>query len=894
MVLGNIKKAGVALCLMAIIVVASWGITPHMAQAETVDPPTTAEAPVAPDAPGGLAIPKTASPTSPDAPNGSSLPKVAAETVTEPAAAPAAPAEEEIAPVKAEPVSVAVTEKESTPPVEPAVVETAVTKEVMPTPAPEAKPVQLPEPVAEKEEPVPAPVPAPVVEEKPAPLAAPVEQESAPVTMAEKKTTPVTKVERVKISLLDSSTASLLNTNFLKEHNPPSHVNFKPSLSTLFWVGIGIIALLAIGFVILIVTHTFRHMSINLKLYISFGCIILAATFMGGGAYYYLSHATGYAELAQTFTEIDLLGSEVAGAQANFQLHGIENKTYGDNRVKDVRKGIVEIENRIQTIKQSELISAEMSKDLTQLSGFLPPYKKSIDELVRAFQDVEALNKKINTLNNEMDEALAESIAHHKELLAKEENGSGRMSEIKRQTHIMEELYDAETHLQRASHNGVEFLLDKKVEHVTKMEKEFGSFLTIVAQLSGELDEQSEIALMDEIASRTEAYIGAMRTLIKDEAVIAKDNGKRTSLLNEFESLGSELAHEATLLADEAVIEADIAILVLLVFMIILGVSIAVYMARLISEPVMQSMQLAQSMAAGDLTQTIESKSRDEMGVMTKALAEMNTKFRGVVLSTQQSAESVAGSSEELSQAAQDLAQATADQSAIVEGMSASMEEIRANVSRTADNASETEGIARNVSVDAKEGGDAVTQTVHAMHEIASKISIIEDIARQTNLLALNAAIEAARAGEHGKGFAVVAAEVRQLAERSGIAASEISELSESSVRVAEKAGVMLEKMVPEIQKTADLVQEISSATSEQNTGIVHISDSAQQIDNVTQTNSASTQEVASTSETLAAHAETLRANMAYFKVDTQNIWNQPALPSGRDNETPDDDFDRF
>ncbi len=214
------------------------------------------------------------------------------------------------------------------------------------------------------------------------------------------------------------------------------------------------------------------------------------------------------------------------------------------------------------------------------------------------------------------------------------------------------------------------------------------------------------------------------------------------------------------------------------------------------------------------------------------------------------------------------MSQGASEQAAAAEEASSSIEQMTANIRQNADNAMQTEKIATQASGDAREGGDAVNKTVGAMKEIADKIMIIEEIARQTNLLALNAAIEAARAGEHGKGFAVVAAEVRKLAERSQKAAGEINELSTNSVEVAEKAGTVLSALVPNIQKTAELVQEISAASREQDAGADQIAKSIQQLDAVIQQNASASEEMASTSEELSGQSEQLAEMIAFFTVD--------------------------
>jgi methyl-accepting chemotaxis protein len=246
----------------------------------------------------------------------------------------------------------------------------------------------------------------------------------------------------------------------------------------------------------------------------------------------------------------------------------------------------------------------------------------------------------------------------------------------------------------------------------------------------------------------------------------------------------------------------------------------------------------------------------------------MLERLRSVVTDALSASDNVASGSQELSSTSEQLSQGSTEQAAAAEQASASMEEMAANIKQNAENATQTEKIARQSSKDAQASGEAVTKAVAAMQTIAEKISIVQEIARQTDLLALNAAVEAARAGEHGKGFAVVASEVRKLAERSQGAAAEISGLSSDTVKTAREAGEMLAKLVPDIKRTSELVDEISAACREQDIGAEQINQAIQQLDKVTQQNSAASEEMAATSEELAAQAETLQATISYFRID--------------------------
>jgi methyl-accepting chemotaxis protein len=281
-------------------------------------------------------------------------------------------------------------------------------------------------------------------------------------------------------------------------------------------------------------------------------------------------------------------------------------------------------------------------------------------------------------------------------------------------------------------------------------------------------------------------------------------------------------------------------------------------------ENIKEAAVAAEKVAAGDLTVRVKVKS--EADLLGTSLDAMIRNLTNIVNQVKSAADNVASGSQELSSSSQQLSQGASEQAAAAEEASSSMEEMSANIRQNADNALQTEKMAVVSAADAKEGGQAVAGTVAAMKQIAGKISIIEEISRQTNMLALNAAIEAARAGEHGKGFAVVASEVRKLAERSQTAANEIAELSVSSVDVAVQAGEMLSRMVPDIQRTAELVQEISAASNEQDTGAEQINKAIQQLDQVIQANASACEQIASTSEELAAQAEQLQSSIAFFR----------------------------
>jgi methyl-accepting chemotaxis protein len=317
----------------------------------------------------------------------------------------------------------------------------------------------------------------------------------------------------------------------------------------------------------------------------------------------------------------------------------------------------------------------------------------------------------------------------------------------------------------------------------------------------------------------------------------------------------------------------------LLALSVVMAAAISYWIITSIARSITRAQQAIKAVAEGDLTVSIDVSSRDEIGEMMVLLQNMVDKLKEVIGFVSVSTANIASASEQMAASSQQVSQGATEQASSSEEVSASMEQMAANILQNTDNAQQTEKIALQASEDIKEGNGSVNQTVESMKTIAEKITIIGEIARQTNLLALNAAVEAARAGEHGKGFAVVASEVRKLAERSQLAANEIDVLSRSSVAVAEKSGKLLEQIVPNIQKTSRLVQEIAAASIEQNAGADQVNKAIQQLSQVIQQNAAASEEMAASSVELSSQAEQLQETISFFKVDTH-----PRSSHGRTN----------
>ncbi len=303
---------------------------------------------------------------------------------------------------------------------------------------------------------------------------------------------------------------------------------------------------------------------------------------------------------------------------------------------------------------------------------------------------------------------------------------------------------------------------------------------------------------------------------------------------------------------------------------------------RSLSRSLKKAVDVAHTVAQGDLTQSIQAEGRDEVARLMSALASMTQSLVKVVSNVRQGSEGVATASAEIAQGNNDLSARTEQQASALEQTAASMEELGSTVKQNADSARQANQLAMNASSVAIKGGEVVAQVVDTMkgindssRQIANIISVIDGIAFQTNILALNAAVEAARAGEQGRGFAVVANEVRSLAGRSADAAKEIKTLINASVErveqgtaLVDQAGITMTEVVSSIQRVTDIMGEISAASTEQTLGVAQVGEAVAQMDRATQQNAALVEEMAAAAGSLKTQSLDLVQTVAVFKLN--------------------------
>lgn len=621
-------------------------------------------------------------------------------------------------------------------------------------------------------------------------------------------------------------------------------------------------------------------MKIGAKLGFGFGVILILLTVVGLTGIYELDEViSGYQEDVKVqwdlMEDADMMVTDILQVRRSEKDFLMRKDLKYQDRVNKFLDSAVERAERLKTNARNPAVIQKV-KDM---QGYLADYRSGFKKFVDAQVDM-GLDEKSGVYGS------FRIAAHNVEQVLKDNNfNAGEVLYLTIRRHEKDymlrsdvkymERADAAIEQLQALVNGSDLDLSKKEQVFAQLDRYEKDFDTLVAK---DLEIKALLANIKKSADVTIVTAEAI------EELVSQDLAEQTSLINQSASLAKTVLWGV------------------IGFGIVVGLLFAYFFARSISVPMSKAVAMIQDMNAGNLDQRLDMQRSDEIGQMAVALdhfadnmknevlaafdalsdgnftfkaegvireplAKANAALSKVVGQMQASSLNVSAGSQAISASAEEMSQGASEQAAAAEEASSSIEEMTANIRQNADNAMQTEKVAIKAANDALEGGVAVNKTVGSMREIANKIVIIEEIARQTNLLALNAAIEAARAGEQGKGFAVVAAEVRKLAERSQIAAGEINELSSGSVETAEAAGKMLEVMVPNIQKTAELVQEIAAASREQDAGAEQIAKSIQQLDSVIQQNASASEEMASTAEELSGQAEVLSEMVASFVV---------------------------
>ena len=623
-----------------------------------------------------------------------------------------------------------------------------------------------------------------------------------------------------------------------------------------------------------------KNLKLGMKIGIGFGALIAISLILGGIAVWNMRSVSVLADKlnAQFVPE-----TEVASAvDGNFQDSMFEIRGYGYTQdKKSLEAGMKSLEQVRNDLKEAKDLAAR-SSELVKLREEVEKAQVKLAEYERLVLETTAKNDALLDNRGQIKEA-ARLFVNNIDVFTNEQNEIFK-SEINsglEASKLVERLWKCRTMDEIGGQAALirialwKALSQRDMESLQEAQKDFDVIGKKLDSLRAVTRKDSNLKNIENIRTALNAYKKNMLDVLANWTAVEELNNKRRVIGNELLAITKETAAagiaDAKKTASTTMSKLSFSSTIMIVGLLLavaLGILIAVFITRAITRPLIKALDVSNRLSEGDLTVKIDVDSQDETGLLLDAMKNMVAKIRQIVGEVKKAANNVAAGSQELSATAEELSQGATEQAASAEEVSASMEQMSSNIKQNADNAMQTEKMAVKSAGDASEGGKAVTETVSAMKEIAGKISIIEEIARQTNLLALNAAIEAARAGEHGKGFAVVASEVRKLAERSQISAAEISKLSITSVDVAEKAGQMLLRTVPDIQKTSDLVQEISAACGEQNGGAEQINKALEQLDQVIQQNASASEEMASTSEELLSQAEQLQSMISFFKIE--------------------------
>lgn len=632
-------------------------------------------------------------------------------------------------------------------------------------------------------------------------------------------------------------------------------------------------------------------MKLSYKIGSGFGIILLFALVLLAGAFFIMqgvgrqAHSLSTQYMPQTRIASNVERAALLTVSAMDRYDAAYDETFltsSRERIKEVRSALEEAEQL--TAQYPELTI--LQKNSTHAAERLSEYEKLVNDSQKIGAEIHAIRKKLEGSAEDFMKSCMEFFNAQTETLSALIYQKGvdptTLSELLEKINNINDVIQIGYVIQLDTAQGQ---LLKVPDIIETSSKKFEEIENILSETQKKTTDDTSISQIEDIRMAGASYKTNMKKLVTNYTTLMALSQKRTEVGNGVSAsaentavAGIEETLKSTADVEHILYRGYKIILIGGIIGLIVSLVLVFIITGGLTQPIGKMVSFAKEVAGGDLSAHIELKHKDEVGTLVDVLSRMVAKLRDIVGEVQIAAERVSAGSKTLRFDSEQLREGSVGQAAAVHEASSSMEQMAAIIKKNAENALETEKIANISAESATVSGQAVAEAVSAMKDIADKINIIGEIARQTDLLALNAAIEAARAGEHGRGFAVVASEVRKLAERSRVAAAEIGKQSRSSVDIAEDAGSMLLQLVPDIHKTAELVQEISAASNEQSSGADQINRSIQELDQIIQQNAAATEKMTDTFEDLAVQAERLQTVISYFRIQASGDLCQPQV----------------